>query len=150
MKKILFFGCVSIFTIACNSAEINLNCSGVESFYSSSRGMNEKLDATIEVKFDDSTNKLLYASPSRLFGCYGDESDYKRTCNCNITESMIICTSESSSNSKDFNSKQTVNVNRFTGILKFSEVTSGGRLGDRYYMYRSGDLKCEYFSKKKF
>ena len=151
MKKLSLLICASICALNCGAAEINLNCSGVESFYSSKRGLNEKLDAVIEVKFDDVANKLIYINATRLFGCYPNRNEVgsKNTCNCSLTESMISCNSETS-NTSDFNSRQSVSVNRFTGILKFSEATSGGASGDRYSLFRSGDLKCESFSKKKF
>lgn len=149
MKKLLLLICASIYALKCGAAEVNLNCSGVESFYSSRRGLDEKPNAVIEVKFDDAANKLIYITPTRLFGCYPAGEGYKNTCNCNITESMISCQSKTS-NDSNFNSSQTVSVNRYTGILKFSEITSGGNGGDRYQTFTSGDLKCEYFSKKKF
>lgn len=149
MKKLLILLCASMCALNCRSAEINLNCSGIESFYSSTRGLNEQLNSVIEVRFDDVANKLIYISATRLFGCYPNGVGYKNFCNCSITESIISCNSESSDN-LNFNSRQSVSVNRFTGILKFSEATSGGASGDRYSMFRSGDLKCESFTKKKF
>ena len=147
MKKILM-ACLILAVSICNSAEINLRCTGSESFYSSSRGMNEKLEATIEVKFDDLTNKVLYVDPTRLFGCYENSPGYKNSCDCQVNNSLIACSAESTKDT--FNSKQTVSINRYTGRLNFSDVTIDKKAGDSYSMFKSGDLQCEHFSKKKF
>ena len=147
MKKILM-ACLILAVSICNSAEINLRCTGTESFYSKSRGSIEKLEATIEVMFDDLTNKVIYISKTRLFGCYENSPESKNSCNCQINNSVIACDAES--NKDTFNSLQTLSVNRYSGILSFSEVTIDRRKSDGYSIYRSGDLQCESFSKKKF
>jgi len=147
-KIVLIF--VTTVTAISYSAEINLYCSGIASFYSSSRGMNEKIDKTIEVAFDDIDNKIISVSASSLFGCSYETEGYSHTCYCKITDALINCTAESKVISGGFNSNQTVRVNRYTGILTFSEITQGVTGKANWSTFISGDLKCESFSKKKF
>ena len=151
MKKIKFFIFFLFISQLLQAKEINLYCKGLLGFYSSYRGLEEKLDAKIEVKFDDATNKILYVDPTRLFGCYPgkNEKDYKRTCDCNINESLILCKAVSS-NDKGYRTEQSVNINRFTGILSYNEITIG--LGDsgKHYIFSSGDLSCNKYDEKKF
>ena len=140
--------CLILAVSICNSAEINLRCTGTESFYSKSRGSIEKLEATIEVMFDDLTNKVIYISKTRLFGCYENSPESKNSCNCKVDNSLVICSGETTKDT--FKSEQYLSVNRYSGILSFSEITINTRKSDGYSMFRSGDLQCESFSKKKF
>lgn len=148
MKKFTLIFFLNALITLCNASEINLSCTGIENFYSSLRGMDEKSNVSIEVKFDDETDKLLFVSPDHLFGCYEKNPEFKNKCNCKVTKSVIIC--EAEIEKPNFSSVQTISVNRYSGVLKFTEITNGVSGSDKYMMTKSGDLKCDSYSKRKF
>ena len=131
------------------ASEITLVCRGTNNFYSSAIG-SKTYPESIEVRFDDVLNKVLYVDPSKVYGCYGEEIEYERSCDCSVNDTNIRCISKSKTKSGSFQSNQTVNVNRFSGILDFSEITSGNDKDGKYFMTQSGKLQCESFTKKKF
>ncbi len=146
MKSIALLALVGSFTLSVESKEVNLLCNGKENFYSTNAG-GRLLDSSIEVKFNDESNIVTFVSPSRLFGCYGDASKNATTCDCNVSESTLSCKSEITKDK--FNSKQSILVNRLTGKLNYSELTSDESIRP-YSMTRTGELICESFTKKKF
>jgi hypothetical protein len=134
------------------AAEITLVCKGTRNFYSSYIGSREFPDS-IEVRFDDAINKVTYVDPPRVFGCYGTETEYERSCDCSVSNTDIICISKSKIKDGSFQSDQTIDVNRLTGVLSFSEITSGRSSDEKsgkYFLRQSGKLQCESFTKKKF
>jgi hypothetical protein len=150
MKKILILFFI-FYVGAIGATEITLICKGINNFYSGQAGA-KKLNESIEVRFDDVAKKVTYVSPTKLWGCYDNEPDYTKSCNCSVTDTEIICKSRSRKNDGKFHSEQGLGVNRFSGILKFYEWTGGASSsgdGD-YFMTQTGDLQCESFNKKKF
>ena len=132
------------------AAEITLVCKGTTNYYSSSAGSKEYSDS-IEVRFDDALKKITYLDPSRVFGCYGQtELDSVHSCDCSLSETNIKCISTTKTKSGSFKSDQTVNVNRFSGILDFTEISTGDLKDGKYLMTKSGKLMCDSFTKKKF
>ena len=131
------------------ASEITLVCKGTSNFYSSAIG-SKTYPESIEVRFDDALNKIIYVSPSKVNGCYGEEIEYERSCDCSVSDTNIRCISKSKTKSGSYQSNQTVNVNRFTGILDFSEMTSSNDKDGKYFIAHSGKLQCESFTKKKF
>jgi hypothetical protein len=146
-KSIAILTLTAFFTFAAYSKEVSLLCNGTENSNSTYRGR-ETSEVSIEMKFNDETNVWTYATPYRLFGCYERGAEFIKSCNCNVSESSIICSSEVTKNK--FTSTQNIRVNRLSGKLNFFELTSNTDSKDPYSVSKSGELICESFTMKKF
>ena len=126
-------------------------CKGESETYSSILNRTSKGEDKFEMSFDDSTNRVLSLSVRHAFACHPSQRGPKGTCDCKVTDNSVVCTMTNDSD-KDptFKQDQTIQVNRFTGMVKLFSAASWMDAGKNVYLQQSANMKCEAFTEKRF